>query len=426
MHLAMNLLDFSNDVFLIIIAYLSPRELILARCVSKQLRAALTEDSLNRRLLSQHFPRARELRRLDDGKDEIVHWAAAFANVASRYHHLKAGRPQAIEKWPLGKSLSVPAWSRFYPVATWKRHLQFEEKTAIFHYPDTLWTYDSGILIFPSAELEQYILYDISARSKTPIDVQATSKVVRRLRLKDRLLIVEWCEPNAYHQLNENEEVHRHFATAYDLLRDAENGEFQAVFSAWGEDDPIKSLAIWDISSPSPYRPSEDPTGKRKPEDSQGAKPIHHRWIVGQEASHSHPRLHKLKTTGIPFGEGPFWRDKCGADGDVNLSFCQRGSDFRGPHKAPCCLHEEFPCLTITEAMDAEAGVTFSARHCFMLETISINIKPKIQMTGPGYEISLGDDLWQQLPARGKLCGDERWLIGENNHEEVVILRFGG
>jgi len=59
-----------------------------------------------------------------------------------------------------------------------------------------------------------------------------------------------------------------------------------------------------------------------------------------------------------------------------------------------------------------------------MLETISINLKPKVHMTGPGYEISLRDDLWQQLLAKGKIYGDERWLIGENMKQEVVIIHF--
>jgi hypothetical protein len=85
---------------------------------------------------------------------------------------------------------------------------------------------------------------------------------------------------------------------------------------------------------------------------------------------------------------------------------------------------QEFPYLTITEAFDEEAGVKFSARHCFMLETISINVKPKVKMTVPGFEISLMDDLWSQLLGKGKICGDERWLIGENLNQEVVILRF--
>jgi hypothetical protein len=147
--------------------------------------------------------------------------------------------------------------------------------------------------------------------------------------------------------------------------------------SAWGEDDPIEALAIWDISSPSPYRPSEDSTGEAKPsEDLEGPKVLRrfsfsdlgfysirqrstpvlrgleldenhvyliqedHRWIVGSQASHSHPRLHKVKTTGIPFTTGPFWEDECGADGDVNLSFCERVSDTRAPNLAPCWRHE--------------------------------------------------------------------------------------
>jgi hypothetical protein len=59
-----------------------------------------------------------------------------------------------------------------------------------------------------------------------------------------------------------------------------------------------------------------------------------------------------------------------------------------------------------------------------MLETIFINIKPKDSMPGSGYEIPLRDDLWPQLLGKGKICGDERFLIGENTNLEVVILHF--
>lgn len=59
-----------------------------------------------------------------------------------------------------------------------------------------------------------------------------------------------------------------------------------------------------------------------------------------------------------------------------------------------------------------------------MLETISINVKPKVRMLGPGYEISLRDDLWPQLLGKGRICGDERWLIGENMSQDIVILHF--
>jgi len=147
--------------------------------------------------------------------------------------------------------------------------------------------------------------------------------------------------------------------------------------SAWGEDEPIESLAIWDISSASKYRPSEDPTGKMKPSDEdEGARVIRrlsfaeldffgirqrstptlrgleideghlyvveedHRWLVGPQASHALPRLHKVVPIGIPFFAGPRWLDECGADGDVNLSFCERATDSRHPAIAPCWRHE--------------------------------------------------------------------------------------
>jgi hypothetical protein len=85
---------------------------------------------------------------------------------------------------------------------------------------------------------------------------------------------------------------------------------------------------------------------------------------------------------------------------------------------------QEFPYLTITQAVDTAAGVRFCARHCFMLETLSINIKPSVQMSGPEYETSLKDDLWQQLLGVGLICGDERWLIGENGNQEIAVLHF--
>lgn len=78
--------------------------------------------------------------------------------------------------------------------------------------------------------------------------------------------------------------------------------------------------------------------------------------------------------------------------------------------------------MTTAESVDAEAGVVFSARQCFALETISISIKPQ---TGRlDHELLLKDEYWHLLLAKGKICGDERWLIGENDSNEVVILFF--
>ena len=224
----MNITTLPSDIFLLIIDYLSPSDLILNRRVSRAFNAAFTEPDLNRHVLLKLYPRVRELRNISN--PDNVDWCGIFARVAARYHYFKAGKPRSVEKLALGRSLVVPKWARHYPVATWQRHLQFEEKSAPFHYPDPLWTYDNGLLIFPSAKTQRYELYDLSARKMVEIKFEPESKIVRRIRLKEKLFIVEWCEQEPYHQLNENEMVHRHFATAYEVSKDDQTGEWSSKF----------------------------------------------------------------------------------------------------------------------------------------------------------------------------------------------------
>jgi len=144
--LKMSITALPNDIFLLIIAYLSPKELILSRRVSKQFHDAFTEFELNRHALVQHYPRARELRHAD--QNDSADWPSLFAKVAGRYHHLKSGIPRSVKKLPLERTFIIPQWSQNYGVEPWQRDLKFEKKEAPFHYPDTLWTYEEGLLIF--------------------------------------------------------------------------------------------------------------------------------------------------------------------------------------------------------------------------------------------------------------------------------------
>lgn len=68
--------------------------------------------------------------------------------------------------------------------------------------------------------------------------------------------------------------------------------------------------------------------------------------------------------------------------------------------------------------------MVFSARQCFKMKAITINIKPSPGVTESDLDIAFPDDFWQLLLAKGKICGEERWLIGENAQKEVVILYF--
>ncbi|KFA71717.1 hypothetical protein S40288_11446 [Stachybotrys chartarum IBT 40288] len=234
-----------------------------------------------------------------------------------------------------------------------------------------------------------------------------------------------------------------------------------------------------------------------------------HRWSAGPHSSPAPPRLHRVKATGIPLlGHGPRWLDDCGGNSsnrNVNMTFCRRGpwrrrrsnnSSMRAhatdddiasetwPGRAPCWRHDDFPYLTVAEVFDAAAGVRISARHCFMLETLSVHIRPRLRVQGVeavyaaksgrkrtasansgsgsgsssssssssegtatpgdvgsvatsaakggtiraegpyGEEVQFDDDMWGELLGKGFISGDERWLVGEDGNGDITVVYF--
>lgn len=78
--------------------------------------------------------------------------------------------------------------------------------------------------------------------------------------------------------------------------------------------------------------------------------------------------------------------------------------------------------MTIAEAIDVEAGVKFSAQYYNLAK--ADGMKAEILIYGPRCRSMLSYDLWPHLLGKGKICGDERFLIGENSDDEIVILHF--
>lgn len=677
----MEIIDLPHDLFLLIVARLSARTVVLCRRVSKRWKAAFTEQDFNLQLLKGRFPRCRELRiahaAADGGDistfvalssaspDEVggdseaadqvqeQDWTSTFALVASRYHHLRTATPRFISRIHVGTT--GPNKYRFYGVATWDRYLRLDDKTAPFHYPDPSWCYsqEDGLLVYhvhpddvedaPRTYTYPWRLLDLESGEETEVAFpHDDERVVRRVRLAERVLVFEWCERLAYHQLNDREECHRHYVTALDVVRappgsapkgttatarwettqraewkfhflglplnhadrflSAHTATHYAVYvwqpnrSPWGEDDPIESVIVWDISSSAAppriirrmtwsalafYGVRQRATPRLRclgmDEGNLFFVEEEHRWAQGGHASLSAPRVHLVRTTGVPVvpgpvevrpspetdaqdgrglpeeveekeeeegeeGEqivhGPRWLDQCGANGDVNLSFCSRldrpswahapaasrssGSPgiwngslptptgrtapttlemraaalhappVRWAGWAPCWRHEEFPYLTVSEMVDFKAGVRVTARHCFMLETLSVHARPSLSVRGLGVvsrapspastassmgeeendaglapreqsintrlnrklkagrdngkkqrageersartaaaseaggdgEVQFADELWDRLLGKGYICGDERWLIGEDREGSITVVRF--
>lgn len=593
----MDIVELPRDLFLLVVAHLSARTVVLCRRVSRSWHGAFADPDLNLQLIKWHFPRCREMRvaylagalggpgpagteevhdtadergqqRHDDrgsGDDAKVvwspDWTVTFATVARRYHHLRTATPWTIEAIKLGSTEQGPS-RMFYPVAIWDRFLRLDDKTAPFHYPDPAWSYsqDDGLLVYHSAALEDtagvdeqtapcpWRLRDLETGEQVVVPFpQGEDRIVRRVRLCDRVLVLECCEREAYHQLNDREECHRHFVTAFDVVWEGRGGATAGGETTWAvkprcqfkthflgfplnrhdrffsahtathyavyvwqpnrslyNDDPIESVIVWDISAAGRPR-----TIRRITWDTlafygvrQGATPTlrslgmdernlyfaeeEHRWAEGGHSSLVPPRVHLVRSTGIPIVvpeaettctgtagqtaagdgaevviQGPRWVDQCGTNTDVRMPFCTRTNEARfggmaeqqhtalvdgggggewptgpgvwngngtstaaappsangtsgrrskglageieagiaagtsrWPGWAPCWRHEDFPYLSVGEVVDFRAGVRVTARHCFMLETLSVHVRPSISVVelGVGGDDEVGHD----------------------------------
>ena len=530
------LTDLPYNLFLDIVFYLSARDVLVCRHVSRDFHFALTQPDISKRLVQLHFPRSREARILRGtcaGGDRD--WAATYARLVRRYEQLSRAVPYRIEKVTLAKDPN-----RLRGVTPWNRFLRLEDKTAPFEYWDPAWAFapDDGLLVYPVDESGRiaYCARDLADGESCSVPFDPEGKVVRRVRLSHDILIFEWCEELGHLSLNEHETAHRHFATAFDVAKgdrreitfrsewkihylglplshqdrffSTHNRNHYAVYiwqptrSPWGGDEPLERLFVWELGEPQNYKPSLDPTGRNAPQNSNGPRLIRrlvnqeldawgirqretptlrslalddvtrdvdgvacghifvvqeeHRWCAGPHSSHTPPRHHRVLSTGVPIlGDGPAWRDECGGketndDGEnVDTSFCwrrqrQHDANDEWPGRAPCWRHDDYPYLSVSEVFDVAAGVRVTARQCFMMETLSVHVRPRLQLCvetdssvdwkkpmggrmskGPsGWEVQFADDMWSEVMGKGCIFGDERWIVGEDRQGDVTVLFF--
>jgi hypothetical protein len=102
--------------------------------------------------------------------------------------------------------------------------------------------------------------------------------------------------------------------------------------------------------------------------------------------------------------------------------------------------------------VDFAAGVRITARHCFILETLSVHVRPAVAVKGTApategqddggtgnsrrrsssgkavsvrtNEVYFPDQMWNALIAKGHIAGDERWVVGEDEKGRITIVRF--
>ena len=335
----MDLLQLPAHILLEIISYLSPRELTRCQLVSRGWRGFLTNTQVSSILLRLNFPYCREMRLINAARGlalgkggprtmshnfrvelqtvdrEPSDLTAAFATVARRYHNLRRAEPFSVDKLIMA-SANDPFQQvfRWKSVQGWDRYLRFDKAQGLFQAPDPMWWYsqEDGVLVYPvktvgGTEAEPgnaftgfvYELFDLETNQHTVIPFDVRNKIIRRVRLSHGVLIFDWAEAMPY-RFNFGQEIHRHFATALDVVRviaplgiagpkwtwsvkfrsewkihgvgfilsdldrffSAHTPNHYAVYSHRESPDPgvfpqiMEELSVWDISSPSPNPPS--------------------------------------------------------------------------------------------------------------------------------------------------------------------------
>lgn len=492
-----------RDLFLLISELLEPKDLVRCRRVSRAWNEAFRNPDILLPLFKRHFPWAQEFKDLQPGSskdgssltaDSIRH---VFDQVVARYDHLQRGTPRSVQRHSLCGEMGW-SWERqFYPVQPWEGHASHYLGEVDRQFTESMWTYEDGLLVFPSADHWMLMLVDLSSDKQFLVPFVLDGRVIRRVRLQKRLLVVEWAEPKAFHWLNESDGVHRHFASSFDVIpsdnydRDGRwhiiprnewkimflghpLSERDRFFSAhsnthyviyiWqpnrslytaDEDAPIESLFVWDISKKSDYRPSIDPSGAQEGPEVDRAPSIVARFGY-QDLEHFHvrqrgsPRIQQLEVTddgqtvyitensrffefdelpspfgvpetvvtGIPTtGIGPHIR----FTPDFILT-AYRSND--NAHQMPLFkwnhLHKTWYNI-IAQVTDRVSGVALRIHSKddeidgLLDESIYLAIET---------EKTLVTKETLDFAGRAKLCGCDKYIIGETDERELVIYRF--
>ncbi|KAL4802669.1 hypothetical protein BDV18DRAFT_59425 [Aspergillus unguis] len=490
-----------RELFWMVLEDLSPRDIVRCRRVSQLWNQAFGDPMNLTPLLKKLFPYAREVRELYTSTEPLEdlgtasYWRTLFDRIASRYDHLSRGKPRSIQKHKLCDEFGISGEREWFQVQPWENHASHLMQRVDLPFSESFWTYEDGLIVYPSADHTCLVLMDLDSDRKFMVPFIITGKVVRRTRLQKRTLVIEWAEPKAFHWLNDSDGVHRHFASSFDITRNSSDGwsvtfrnewkimflghplsERDRFFSTHSEthyaiyiwqpnrslytaddDAPIESLSIWDISKPSSYRPSLDPTSRLQETANDTGPYIISRFGFRQLGFYSVrqrglPAIQWLEitddnqaieifenictgpvnrfvgpsewtsqvhVTSIPIvGQGPCRRRM--VESLVLPPYRGNSSLQASPLTLSIC--EESWYTIISETVDEKAQVGF----CLHLSqaTWPFDLRPFLSIKTPLSEVTLKLADAFEFTGKGRIYGSERYLVGENGNRELVIYRF--
>ncbi|KAL2798220.1 hypothetical protein BJX66DRAFT_54537 [Aspergillus keveii] len=497
-HLDLPLLP--RELFWMVADFLSPGDIVRCRRVSRLWNEAFGDSANLIPLLKKLFPLASEVRdlfadpahTLQDSTDD-QYWRSLFDQVASRYDHLSRGKPRSIQRHKLCEEFGINGDREWFQVQPWDMHASHLMQKVDLPFSEPFWSYDDGLLVYPSADHSCLTLMDMDSDRRFMVPFIITGKVIRRIRLQQRVLVVEWAEPKAFHWLNDSDGVHRHFASSFDVTKTSSGwsisfrNEWKIMFlghplserdrffsthtqthyaiyiwqpnrSLYTADDdaPIESLSVWDISKPSSYRPSLDPTGRLREEGQDlgphivsrfgfrelGFYSVRQRGLPGiqwlnivddDQAIEIYENIctgpvdrfvgpaewtSQVRVISIPVsGLGPCWRRNL----DLVLP-PYRGNSSLQANPLTLGVCDEPWYTIISEAVDEKAQVGFCLH--LLQSTWPFDLKASLSICTPSSAITLKNYEIFELTGKGRIYGTERFLLGENSNRELVIYRF--
>jgi len=84
--------------------------------------------------------------------------------------------------------------------------------------------------------------------------------------------------------------------------------------------------------------------------------------------------------------------------------------------------------LPIMDVVDFAAGIRLSlVETCFSGQSIEngLVVRVKVETEEGGNKwMTLDDELIAEVSSMGRIAGDERWVVGQNDRMELVVLKF--
>lgn len=507
-----------REIFWMVLGHLGHRDIIHSRRVCRAWNEAFRDPANMQFLLQEWFPLPDEAREPkmqswnqgpvsndDDNDDNDDYWRRMFDRVVCRHDHLARGKPKSVQKHKLCDDFGVSGEREWFPVQPWENHASHLMQRVDCNFMETFWTYEEGLVVYPSADHHGLVLMDLESDRKSMVPFTTTGKVVRRVRLQKRVLVVEWAEPRAFHWLNDSDGVHRHFASSFDVERNSsstdggwsvtfrnewkimflghplsDNDRFFSTHSKthyviyiWqpnrslytaDEDAPIESLMVWDISTPSSYRPSRDPTGCLKPKthgDDTGPSIVNRfgfrelgffsvrqrglpgiqRLAITDDANAIQITEHRctgpmdrlvgpaewtsqVHLTSLPLiGDGPVLRKPLE---DVLLAPYRGNSDglHSKPLVSPSTCRDRPWYTTVSEALDEKSHVAYRLHLSPLNWPFDLRTSLSVDIPTHGIQTTVKHVDIFELAGRGKIRGNQNHLVGENDNRELIVWRF--